>query len=240
MNGSIATLGFVGCQTVLPPSFGRLQLLEPSPEFQPPAGDHPRCAAASWPKAFPWRCETSAPSFRELDHRGFVCRNGTRSNSWTVRLASPLGIGSRPPRARRRKRGAAGLTRTVHYVTGRPAMSYATRVLQTHALLGFLFLGFAPCATADDERAIQDWQMQMLLQPTPAQIHMEQRKNRVFIYSRMKDSDVGLAMDQQFGRIQHMMFVNTLVTREREPTPGKASGGEPSGPAVVEEDDGCD
>jgi hypothetical protein len=103
MNRSIVALGFVGCQTVLLPSFGRLLLLEASPESQPRAGAHSQCAAASCPETCPWRCETSGSSFRELAHRGFVCRNGAPSNSWTVRLASPPGFGSRPPRARRRR-----------------------------------------------------------------------------------------------------------------------------------------
>lgn len=114
------------------------------------------------------------------------------------------------------------------------------KVWKSLALIGSLFLGFMTCAAADDDQAIHDWQMQMLLEPTPAQLDMEQRKKRVFIYSRIRDSDISRAMDQQFDRIEHMMFVNTLVAKNREPTPKKTNEDESSGPVLVEEDDGCD
>jgi hypothetical protein len=113
------------------------------------------------------------------------------------------------------------------------------RALMTPALLGFLLPGMAPWATAGDEQAIQDWQLQMLLKPTPVQLQMEQQKDRVFIYSRVKDSDIDRAMDQQFGRIEHMMFVKTLVTKKAEPAHDKASDSKSSEPVVVESDDGC-
>lgn len=118
-------------------------------------------------------------------------------------------------------------------------MFHTPSALKTHTVVSALFLTFAPYAAAGDEQAIQDWQLQMLLEPTPAQLDMEQRKDTVFIYSRMKDSDIGRAMKEQFGRVQHMMFVNTLVTKEPDPTRDKAADSEPSEPVVVEEDDGC-
>ena len=113
------------------------------------------------------------------------------------------------------------------------------RGLKTHTLLGFLLLGIAPWAAAGDEQAIQDWQLQMLLKPTPVQLKMEQQKDRVFIYSRVKDSDIDRAMDQQFGRIEHMMFVKTLVAKQAEPSRDKTPDSESSEPVVVESDDGC-
>lgn len=118
-------------------------------------------------------------------------------------------------------------------------MFSTTRALHTHAVVGLLLLGCAPWVAADDGQAIQEWQLRMLLEPTPTQLEMEQRKQTVFIYSRMKDSDISRAMEEQFGRVQHMMFVNTLVTKEPKAAPQKSADGESSEPVVVEDDDGC-
>lgn len=99
----------------------------------------------------------------------------------------------------------------------------------------FALAAFASAAIAED-RPSQDWQMQMLLAPTPQQIEMEQRKSRVFIYSRVKEPDLDRAMHEQFARIEHMMFINTLV---QEPQ-SKANATDPAAEtAWVEQDDGC-
>ena len=113
------------------------------------------------------------------------------------------------------------------------------RALKTPMLLGFLLLGIAPCAAAGDLQTIQDWQLQMLFKPTPVQLEMEQQKDRVFIYSRVRDSDIDRAMSQQFGRVEHMMFVNTLVTQKAEPARDKPADSQSGEPVVVESDDGC-
>lgn len=101
---------------------------------------------------------------------------------------------------------------------------------------GLLALAASPYSAVAGESAGDDWQMQMLLAPTPQQIEMERRKSKVFIYSQVKEPDLERAMDEQFGRIEHMMFINTLV---REPEP-KADATQPADKAVwVEQDDGC-
>ena len=56
------------------------------------------------------------------------------------------------------------------------------------------------------------WQERTLFSPSPAQLTMEQDRGRIMIYEGMKDVQVAMAMDRQFDRIEHMMFVGTVVT----------------------------
>ena len=58
-----------------------------------------------------------------------------------------------------------------------------------------------------------DWQLEMLQEPSPAQLKMEKR-GRVFIYDQLHDRDVELAMNTQFERIERMMFVRTQQTTQ--------------------------
>ena len=58
-----------------------------------------------------------------------------------------------------------------------------------------------------------DWQLAMLHEPSPAQLNIEKR-GRVFIYDRLNDVDVELAMNSQFDRIERMMFVRTQRTTQ--------------------------
>ena len=70
-----------------------------------------------------------------------------------------------------------------------------------------------------------DWQLEMIHDPSAAQIKVEER-GRVYIYDGLHDKDVQLAMDAQFDRLDHMMFVRTKVET-------------PAGETETE-DDGCD
>lgn len=58
-----------------------------------------------------------------------------------------------------------------------------------------------------------DWQLSMLHEPSPAQLKMEKR-GRVFIYDRLHETDIELAMTTQFDRLERMMFVRTQRTTQ--------------------------
>ncbi|MGD8616339.1 MAG: hypothetical protein PVI91_11820 [Gammaproteobacteria bacterium] len=107
------------------------------------------------------------------------------------------------------------------------------------AWLGALMLvtGLSGCAgqrTALAERpSAQQWQMQRLFNPTPADLETEAR-GRVMIYDGLTDRVVSRAMREQFDRVDAMMFTRTIVTDATgEPRTDTDSG------EFLREDDGC-
>jgi hypothetical protein len=88
----------------------------------------------------------------------------------------------------------------------------------------------SPCAAS----ALDDWQVERLLSPTAAQQARDAGLN-VFIYDGLTDSTVERVMDEQFARIQSMMFTRVVVTdTQGEPVKDPETG------EVVVEEDGCD
>ncbi len=73
--------------------------------------------------------------------------------------------------------------------------------------------------------AIDDYQLKVLFTPSETNLEAES-KGRVMIYDGLKSETVDLVMNEQFRRIDNMMFVRTQYVQE-------------SGEYEVE-DDGCD
>jgi hypothetical protein len=92
---------------------------------------------------------------------------------------------------------------------------------------------FTTVVGADDER-MRDWQVSMLFNPNEHQLEVEQ-KGRIMIYDGLYSAEVNQAMEQQFDRIEHMMFTNTIMTDEA----GKPLRDPKTGLVMVEED-GCE
>lgn len=89
-------------------------------------------------------------------------------------------------------------------------------------------------AACEDASPMRAWQLALLFNPGEQQLHLEE-KGRVVIYDHLKSSDIERAFDEQFDRIESMMFVSTVLTDESDqPLRDQETG------AYMVEDDGCD
>ena len=95
---------------------------------------------------------------------------------------------------------------------------------KTRCSLGGLLLGTVLVSVPLAAGAEDSFQQNALFNPTPAQLKAEAR-GRVMIYDGLDNVMVERALDEQFERIEHMMFTRTRRS-------------EPDG-AVSVEDDGC-
>ena len=80
---------------------------------------------------------------------------------------------------------------------------------------------------------LYEWYLQRLFEPSSQQLAVE-ATGRVQLYSGLKGSDVARALDEQFERIDAMMFTGTLVT-DPKGQPVK----DPEAGEVLVENDGC-
>ena len=85
-----------------------------------------------------------------------------------------------------------------------------------------LFIGIWAFSSAE---AVDEYQHKMLFSPSSSVLAAEAR-GRVMIYDGLRYATVTRAMDEQFDRIENMMFVGTVIEQE-------------DGKLEVEED-GCD
>jgi len=81
-------------------------------------------------------------------------------------------------------------------------------------------------------KAVDKWQMNRLFKPTRAQRTYE-RKGDVVIYDGLTDIMVEKAINQNFDRIQNMMFTRVVLTG-KDGKPRRSDDGE-----LITADDGC-
>jgi hypothetical protein len=108
-----------------------------------------------------------------------------------------------------------------------PGIPKDSRALIHNTLIGLLFgaaLAQQAVAAGENDR----YQYNALFNPAEAQLRAEDR-GRVMIYDGLDNEVVERALDEQFERIEHMMFVRTRQTKSDE-----EGGEEDNG-----DDDGC-
>jgi hypothetical protein len=88
-----------------------------------------------------------------------------------------------------------------------------------------------PASAGDDDIAAIE--LRRLLEPTPSEIAQEEA-GRIYIYDGLRDKDVEQAMDKEFDRVEHMMFI-----RVRKTDPDGDVVRNPDTGAAEVEDDGC-
>lgn len=94
--------------------------------------------------------------------------------------------------------------------------------------------GLAAQPTPAADGTDREWQLRMLFEPSDQQLELEKR-GRVMIYRGLRDTDIDRVMRQQFGRVESMMFIRTVLTDKQ----GEVERDRASGVAIVQ-DDGCE
>lgn len=77
------------------------------------------------------------------------------------------------------------------------------------SLLILILLSFTQAVMAVEGLS---YQMRVLTQPSQMQLQRE-LQGKVFIYDHLTSQQVDTALDNEFNRIENMMFVSTLYTR---------------------------
>jgi hypothetical protein len=97
-----------------------------------------------------------------------------------------------------------------------------------------LFVAYSGLGLAQDpDKALHDWQVQRLMEPSPRDLEKEHR-GYVYIYDGLTEREVDTALNTQFPRIQNMMFVGTVKTDTRGEPLQDAESGQP-----IQESGGC-
>ena len=80
---------------------------------------------------------------------------------------------------------------------------------------------------------VSEIELRRLFDPTPAEIQAES-SGRIYIYEGLRDIDVERAIEEEFNRVDSMMFIRVKQTDEE----GDVRKDPESGQAMVQ-DDGC-
>jgi hypothetical protein len=80
---------------------------------------------------------------------------------------------------------------------------------------------------------VSEIELRRLFEPTQAELSAEQ-EGRIYIYDGLRDTDIQRALEEEFNRVENMMFIRTIKTDKE----GEIKRDEETGEAEVE-DDGC-
>jgi hypothetical protein len=88
-------------------------------------------------------------------------------------------------------------------------------------------------ATSSMAADVRDIELRRLFAPTNSELRAEDA-GRIYIYEGLRDTDVARAMNEEFDRVESMMFIRTQKTDKK----GEVKKDPETGTAIVE-DDGC-
>ena len=102
-------------------------------------------------------------------------------------------------------------------------------------IMGAIIAGDSVAALAQDsEERKRNWQLSQLFEPGEHQLKAE-HNGRVVIYNGLRTTDVERALDEEFDRVEHMMFSGTIIAdTDGQPVMNPETG------LVMVEQDGCD
>ena len=99
-----------------------------------------------------------------------------------------------------------------------------------------VFSGAIQASDSTGDLALLDtadkWQVNRLFEPTKVQ-RTKEDKGKIMIYDGLRDTTVKNALDENFDRIQNMMFTRVVVTDTKGQPELDLAGN------VITEDDGC-
>jgi hypothetical protein len=101
------------------------------------------------------------------------------------------------------------------------------------ALIHPLLVAFSCATVAAAAADVSDIDLRRLFEPSTSE-RASEAKGEIYIYEGLRDIDVQRAMDEQFHRVENMMFIRTIKTDET----GQAARDSETGAAVTS-DDGC-
>jgi hypothetical protein len=86
-------------------------------------------------------------------------------------------------------------------------LNLTTRPLPALIIVGSIF----PWANGAADEGLSDIEKRRLFEPTEAELRAESQ-GTIYIYNGLRDIDVQRALDDEFDRVEHMMFIRTRKT----------------------------
>jgi hypothetical protein len=108
-----------------------------------------------------------------------------------------------------------------------------SNLVNARALIHPLLVALSSVTLAAAAADVSDIELRRLFEPSTSERAAE-AKGEIYIYEGLRDIDIQRAMDEEFGRVENMMFIRTIKTDET----GKTARDPETGEAVAS-DDGC-
>ena len=106
-------------------------------------------------------------------------------------------------------------------------------IFSARALIHPLFVACSSLTLAAAAADVSDIELRRLFEPSTSELAAE-AKGGIYIYEGLRDTDIERAMEEQFERLENMMFIRSIKTDESGEIQHNPDTGE-----VITTDDGC-